>query len=194
MNLATRILIGLVLGIAAGLFFGERMSVLANVGQAFILLLQMTVLPYMAVSLVHGLGCLSASEAAALAKRAGGFLVLLWGLTLFAVFVTPLAFPDWEAASFFSTNLVAERQSFDFLGSVHSGQSLPRAIRRRGAVGGGLQRGPGRRADRHRSGAQARPDQRPRHAFRRSSAASRASSCGSRPTASSPSPRTPWAP
>jgi Na+/H+-dicarboxylate symporter len=115
-NLATRILIGLVLGIGAGLFFGERMGVLASVGQAFILLLQMTVLPYMAVSLVHGLGSLSASEAAALAKRAGGFLALLWGLALFAVFVTPLAFPDWEAASFFSTNLVEQRKPFDFLG------------------------------------------------------------------------------
>jgi Na+/H+-dicarboxylate symporter len=116
MNLATRILIGLGLGIAAGLFFGERMGMLASVGQAFILLLQMTVLPYMAVSLVHGLGCLSASEAAALAKRAGGFLALLWALVLFAVFVTPLAFPGWEAASFFSTNLVEQRKPFDFLG------------------------------------------------------------------------------
>ena len=116
MNLATRILIGLGLGIAAGLFFGERMSVLSGVGRAFILLLQMTVLPYVAASLVHGLGCLSASQALALAKRAGGFLVLLWGLTLFAVFVTPLAFPDWEAASFFSTNLVEQPKPFDFLG------------------------------------------------------------------------------
>jgi Na+/H+-dicarboxylate symporter len=115
MNLATRILIGLGLGIAAGLFFGERMGVLASVGQAFILLLQMTVLPYMAASLIHGLGCLSASDAAALAKRAGGFLALLWALALFAVFVTPLAFPDWEAASFFSTNL-EQRKPFDFLG------------------------------------------------------------------------------
>jgi Na+/H+-dicarboxylate symporter len=116
MNLATRILIGLVLGIAAGLFFGERMSLFASVGQAFILLLQMTVLPYMAVSLLQGLGGLSAAEAVALAKRAGSFLLLLWAFTLFAVFSTPLAFPDWEAASFFSTNLVEQRKPFDFLG------------------------------------------------------------------------------
>jgi Na+/H+-dicarboxylate symporter/ABC-type amino acid transport substrate-binding protein len=115
MSLATRILLGLLLGIVCGLFFGEGMAVLAPVGSAFILLLQMTVLPYMLVSLMLGLGSVSAEEAMSLAKRTGGFLVLFWALTLAAVFLMPIAFPDWKSASFFSTHLIEQRSELDFL-------------------------------------------------------------------------------
>lgn len=115
MSLATRVLLGLLVGAAVGLFFGEYVAFLGIVGDGFVLLLQMTVLPYVAVSLAHGLGSVSGGEAANLAKRAGGFLVLLWVLSLFAVFLAPLAFPDWESASFFSTNLVEKQQGFEFL-------------------------------------------------------------------------------
>jgi Na+/H+-dicarboxylate symporter len=115
MSFATRVLLGLALGVGVGLFFGEYVAFLGPVGDAFILLLQMTVLPYIAVSLAHGLGSVSASDAANLAKRAGGFLLVLWGLSLASVFLAPLAFPDWESASFFSSNMVARRDDFAFL-------------------------------------------------------------------------------
>ena len=115
MSLATRVLLGLLVGVAVGLFFGEYVAFLGVVGDGFVLLLQMTVLPYVAVSLAHGLGSVSGGEAANLAKRAGGFLVVLWVLSLMSVFLTPLAFPDWESASFFSTNLVQKQKDFEFL-------------------------------------------------------------------------------
>jgi Na+/H+-dicarboxylate symporter len=115
MSLATRVLLGLALGIAVGLFFGEYVAFLGPVGDAFVLLLQMTVLPYIAVSLAHGLGSVSGGDAANLAKRAGGFLLVLWALSLVSVFLAPLAFPDWESASFFSTNMTEQRQNFAFL-------------------------------------------------------------------------------
>ena len=60
MSLSTRILLGLLLGIVCGLFFGEKMAVFEPLGSAFILLLQMTVLPYMLVSLILGLGSVCA--------------------------------------------------------------------------------------------------------------------------------------
>jgi Na+/H+-dicarboxylate symporter/ABC-type amino acid transport substrate-binding protein len=82
---------------------------------AFILLLQMTVLPYVVTSLIAGLGRLDMREARTLAVRAGGLLLALWALGLVLVLMLPLAFPAWEAASFFSTALVAERASMDFL-------------------------------------------------------------------------------
>jgi Na+/H+-dicarboxylate symporter/ABC-type amino acid transport substrate-binding protein len=115
MSLSTRVLIGLALGVLCGLFFGELVGFLTIVGEAFILLLQMTVLPYVAVSLITGLGSLSAHDAWALAKRAGAVLLVFWGLTLTAVLLIPLAYPDWPSASFFSTNLVEQRSSLDFL-------------------------------------------------------------------------------
>ncbi len=56
MSLATKVLIGLAAGTVCGLFFGEYIGFIGIAGEAFILLLQMTVLPYIAVSLVTGLG------------------------------------------------------------------------------------------------------------------------------------------
>ena len=46
MTLSTQVLIALFLGIFTGLFFGERAAALQLVGDAFVLLLQMTVMPF----------------------------------------------------------------------------------------------------------------------------------------------------
>ena len=116
MTLSTKVLAGLGLGILTGIMFGELVSFLGIVGRGFILLLQMTVLPYVAVSLVSGLGSLRPAEARALARNAGVFLLVLWALALAVVLLMPLAFPGWKAASFFSTSLIEEREAFDFLG------------------------------------------------------------------------------
>lgn len=53
-SLSTSILIGLVSGIATGIFFGELCAPLQVVGDGFIKLLQMTILPYIVVSLILG--------------------------------------------------------------------------------------------------------------------------------------------
>jgi Na+/H+-dicarboxylate symporter len=115
MTLATKVLIGLVGGLAAGLFFGESIAFVGVAGNAFILLLQMTVLPYIAVSLTAGLGRLTPSDALNLARRSGGFLLIFWALALTAVMLIPLAFPNWTSASFFSTSMVQTEADFDLL-------------------------------------------------------------------------------
>lgn len=116
MSLSTRILSGLGLGIAAGLFFGEPMGALGVVADAFLRLLRMTVLPYVVVSLVVGLGRLDYPQARALAWWGGGLLVLLWALSFAMVAVMPLAFPPLETASFFSSTLVDRSPPVDFVG------------------------------------------------------------------------------
>ena len=63
MSLSTRVLIGLFSGVAAGVFFGELTAPLKIAGDAFIQLLQMTVLPYIVVSLIAGLGSLTYRDA-----------------------------------------------------------------------------------------------------------------------------------
>jgi len=91
------------------------MGFLRPIGDAFIQLLQMTVLPYVTVSLVTGFGRLGSREALDLARRAGGFLLLLWGVALAVALAMPLAFPAWQAAAFFSTSLVEEPSAFDLV-------------------------------------------------------------------------------
>jgi Na+/H+-dicarboxylate symporter len=115
MNLSTKIIIGLILGIAVGLFFGEEVAFLKYGADAFILLLQMSVLPYIVVALIGGLGGLTLEQAKALASRGGIVLLLLWGVTLAVLLVAPLAYPEQESASFFSTSLIQEHQEVDFL-------------------------------------------------------------------------------
>ena len=115
LSLSTKVLIGLILGIATGLFLGELVEPLDVIGEAFIQLLQMTVLPYLTVSLVAGLASLTYSEALSLAKKGWLLLLFLWVVVLSIVLLMPLAFPSWDSASFFSTSLVKDVQEFNFL-------------------------------------------------------------------------------
>ncbi len=75
----------------------------------------MTVLPYVILSLITGLGHLNYSEAVSLAKKGGLFLLLLWALVIATVLVIPLAYPVWKTASFFSTALIEKAQDFNLL-------------------------------------------------------------------------------
>jgi Na+/H+-dicarboxylate symporter len=108
-------MIGLGLGIASGLFIGEPMGVLKVLGDVFIRLLQMTVLPYVMVSLIAGLGRLDYREAKRLGLWGGGLLVLLWAMAFAMVAAMPLAFPDLLTASFFSSSLVESHRQVDFV-------------------------------------------------------------------------------
>jgi Na+/H+-dicarboxylate symporter/ABC-type amino acid transport substrate-binding protein len=113
-SLSTQILIGLALGLFVGLFFGEKASALAIVGKAYIGLIQMSILPYMVVSLMLGIGSLSYEKAGKLAITGGIVLVASWFLAFAVVFLMPLAFPSIKAGSFFSTSLV-EVTEVDFI-------------------------------------------------------------------------------
>ena len=56
MSFSTQILIGLALGTLTGLFLGERAAAFGWAADGFVKLLQMTVLPYVTVSIVGSLG------------------------------------------------------------------------------------------------------------------------------------------
>jgi Na+/H+-dicarboxylate symporter/ABC-type amino acid transport substrate-binding protein len=109
------ILIALVLGIATGLFFGELVAPLEQVGIAFIRLLQITVIPYISVALITGLGRLEYSEVKRLAARGGAVLAVLWIIAIVILFVLPLSFPDWPSRSLFQKSSLDPVQAPDFL-------------------------------------------------------------------------------
>ena len=71
MSLSRQILVGLALGVLTGVFFGERVAFLQVGAEIYVKLLQMTVLPYVTVSLISGLGRLDLAQAKALGLRAG---------------------------------------------------------------------------------------------------------------------------
>ena len=114
-SLSTNILIGMFLGIACGIFFGEKVAFLQVAGNAFIKLLQMTILPYILVSLVNGIGGLTYGQAKELAKKGGLLLLLFWAIAFAMILLIPLSFPTWESSAFFSTSLVDIPPKVDFL-------------------------------------------------------------------------------
>ena len=115
-GLAGQILIGLVLGIGCGLFFGEACAPLQILGNAFVGLLQMTVLPFIILSLIGGIGKLTAKQSRLLLGRIALIILSLWALALLAVLTIPLALPAQTSSSFFSVASVEEPPPFDFFG------------------------------------------------------------------------------
>jgi Na+/H+-dicarboxylate symporter/ABC-type amino acid transport substrate-binding protein len=116
LTMGTKILVGVIAGIAVGVFLGDRVGLFDVVGQVYVGLLQMTVLPYVVVSLIGKIGGLTVAQAKQLGGRAGLVLMALWILSLGVVVVMPLSLPDWQAGTFFSASLVEGPTEFDFLG------------------------------------------------------------------------------
>jgi Na+/H+-dicarboxylate symporter/ABC-type amino acid transport substrate-binding protein len=115
MTFSNRILLGLGLGVALGIFLGEYAIALKWAADGFVKLLQMTVLPYVTLSIVTSLGSLDYAQARLLGLRAGAVLVALWAIALFFACLIPLTFPSVESAMFFSTSLVERPPSFNFV-------------------------------------------------------------------------------
>jgi proton glutamate symport protein len=92
-SLGYQVLVAVVAGIVVGLFFGPLSSVLRPIGDIFSMLLQMVVLPYIAFSIIHGLGSLSPKIAKNLFKRGWYFLLLMWVIALLFIHMMGMLWP-----------------------------------------------------------------------------------------------------
>ena len=110
-----RVILALIFGILAGIFVGEPAGKLEIIGNAYIRLLQMTVLPYVLVSIIGGLGRLDTEMAASIGIRAVKVILILWLAVMLTLVLLPLAYPDWVSSGFFSSSLVTEAAKFNFL-------------------------------------------------------------------------------
>ena len=113
MSLSTRIVTGLTLGILVGLFVGEKALAIQWIGDVWIRLMQMTVLPYVVVSLISGVGSLDKVLAKSLAIRGGLLLLLFWLVSAVIIFAMPLAFPQWQDAAFYSSTITHDVKPFN---------------------------------------------------------------------------------
>jgi len=102
-----------------GLYLGSVISInyaiIDSIAGAFVKALQMTVLPYIALSLMVGIGGLSPTKAQQTMKKSFVIIFLMMALVLFFIFIAPLAFPDWKNAEFYSADTVKVSQEFDFV-------------------------------------------------------------------------------
>ncbi len=105
----------LLLGIAFGLFFGEYAAKLQILGDIYVGLLQMTVLPYIMFALIANIGRLNYFEAQLLARQGLLVLLILWLIGMFSVWSMSIALPKLDHGVFFSSLLVENASKIDFL-------------------------------------------------------------------------------
>ena len=104
--LSVQIISAMFIGLLLGYYFSVSYSVIDNTANAFVTSLQMTVLPYIILSLIVGLGGLSPSKAKNISKQSVFIILMMILVVLFFIFSTPLAFPDWQNAEFYSANTI----------------------------------------------------------------------------------------
>lgn len=103
------VLLAIVLGVAAGLFFGPYCRVFEPIGKIFFMLLQMVLLPYIPFLLMHGLGSLNAEIARKLLARGWVFLLLIWCLGFAVVYAMIYLIPPLVTA-FIEKNAMAQEE------------------------------------------------------------------------------------
>jgi Na+/H+-dicarboxylate symporter len=85
------------------------------VGDVYVGLLQMTVLPYIVFSLISSIGRLSLTEGKKLATVSISVLAVLWGIAILAVAAMSLSLPARNTGAFFSTRLIEPQQDIDIV-------------------------------------------------------------------------------
>ncbi len=104
MSLTQKILISLISGVALGYFLDYPITGAELIGKSFVMLLQMTAIPYICVSLICGIGFLEKNTAIKLVQYGVIIYVILTAIMLYFIFLSDLAFPNWQSASFYSPN------------------------------------------------------------------------------------------
>ncbi len=112
---STRIIVAMTMGLIIGSFSVTLYATVNHLADAFVMLLQMTALPYISLSLMVGIGGLSASKAKSALKSTIILVILLIALMLCFILMAPLSFPSWQTAEFYSANTVKVSQEFNIV-------------------------------------------------------------------------------
>lgn len=86
-------LLATLLGIAVGLFFGESCKVFAPWGNAYIMILKITILPYLICAIIQGVGQFESGEAKGILKKGAFFIAMAWIINIVMIYFTVFAFP-----------------------------------------------------------------------------------------------------
>ncbi|QDP00591.1 cation:dicarboxylate symporter family transporter [Thalassotalea sp. PS06] len=113
MSQANKIILAMIAGLVIGFASGYTNDVINYIGQGFVMLLQMTALPYIAVSLVFGIGSMSRQQAKRLAKYGAVSFIILLFVVVGIILLAPIAFPDWSSAAFYSASIIREKETYN---------------------------------------------------------------------------------
>ncbi len=106
--MGNKILAALVCGLLIGFSTHYTSPFIGMIGDGFIMLLQMTALPYISVSLIFGIGSMSRRQAKTLALYGSITFLLIVLSALILIALTPLAFPNWQSAAFYNPSAMMD--------------------------------------------------------------------------------------
>lgn len=92
-SLAFQMAIATILGLLCGLVFGDFCEVLAPYGQAYIMILKVTAVPYLIGAIIHGVGLLSASQAKMILKKGILFIGITFTINICMIYSAYFLFP-----------------------------------------------------------------------------------------------------
>jgi proton glutamate symport protein len=93
MSLTLQMALATVLGIFTGLFLGDISHVFAPWASAYIMILKITIIPYLIGALIHGIGGLHSAQAKQILKKGLLFIALAWVINLSMVYLINFSFP-----------------------------------------------------------------------------------------------------
>jgi Na+/H+-dicarboxylate symporter len=103
LGFAAQVLASIIAGIICGLFFGEKTQILAPIGDIFIKLIQIAIIPSIVIFIITGIGSINQADAKEFLTKVALIMLLMWFLGLIVFFFMQFAFPDVPNNSFFST-------------------------------------------------------------------------------------------
>jgi proton glutamate symport protein len=96
LSLGLQVLIAFLLAVFCGFFFGPLCNWVKPIGDIYVMFLQMAVLPYICLSLIHGLGSMSPSVGKKLFLKGWPFWALLWAVIFIVIYVVSLLIPKTQ--------------------------------------------------------------------------------------------------
>ncbi|MBI2743846.1 MAG: cation:dicarboxylase symporter family transporter [Chlamydiales bacterium] len=94
LSLPFQILIATLLGITVGIVFGESCEVFASWGSAYIMLMKITILPYLICAIIHGVGQFQAAQAWEILKKGALFIAIAWAVNIAMIYLAVFSFPQ----------------------------------------------------------------------------------------------------
>lgn len=116
LSLSTWVIISMILGVVCGLVFGEHCRKLRVVGDIYVNLLLMCVMPYIVTTLIYGIGRLNINNAKLIAIKGGIITLLFWSIAIFFVLLMPMTFPQWDSSGFYSPDVITTLPEMNSLG------------------------------------------------------------------------------
>lgn len=93
MSFALQMVIATLLGVLTGLFFGDFCDLFSPYANAYIMILKVTAVPYLIVTIVHGVGQLQKDQAKLILKRGALFISCAWLINIVMIYFINFLFP-----------------------------------------------------------------------------------------------------